>query len=196
MSRVGLGRAAPARSTAAARGDFGIDSHNGKRSGSFNETAAKAAGVVLIPRSKVGIIKRGKERLPYREETCDEENDCSWIRSAGIRSRASARARHARSSRRPRELFASLHGSCRVSCRIQRRRGESALCPSCGAPHRSPDSPPPLLSRENDAAEAWQVAKECRAYRVAAGKSLQPPLQRTPFWRARGFRVKCATFFR
>ena len=67
---------------------------------------------------------------------------------------------HTRSSRCPRELFASLHGSCRVSCRIQRLRGESALCPSCGAPHRSPDSPPPwLLNREGDSRRARQVTK-------------------------------------
>ena len=29
------------------------------------------------------------------------------------------------------------------SCRIRQLSGESALCPSCGAPHRSPDIPPP-----------------------------------------------------
>ena len=113
-----------------------------------------------------------------RGRICDEEDDRSWIRSGVIRSGASNRARHARSGRRPRELFASLRERCRVSCRIQRLRGESALCPSCGAPHRSPDiPPPPLLTREDDGRRSVAGHKRVLSYQVAAGKSLQPPLQ-------------------
>ena len=40
---------------------------------------------------------------------------------------------------------------------------KAALCPSCGAPHRSPDSPPPsLLNREDGGRRARQVTSaEC-----------------------------------
>ena len=64
------------------------------------------------PISRSNPLSLGNVR--EREEICDEEDDRSWIRSGGIRSSASNRVRHARSSRCPRELFASLHGSCRV----------------------------------------------------------------------------------
>ena len=93
----------------------------------------------------------------------------------GIGNSAGGRVRHASSSRCPGKLCASLHGSYR----IHRLRGESALCPSCGAPrgspHRSPDSPPPLLNREDLCRRARQVKNECRVYQAAAGDGPQPP---------------------
>ena len=106
------------------------------------------------------------------------------IRYRGIGSGATNRTQHARSSRCPRELFASLHGSCRVSCRIQRLRGESALCPSCGAPHCSPDSPSPwLLNREGDGRRAVtkrvsSVSRGCRREPAVTLESIQARLHR------------------
>jgi len=135
-----------------------------------------------------------------REEICDEEDDCSWIRSAGIRSRASNRVRHACSSRCPRKLFASLHGRCRVQQRrIQRLRGESGLCPSCGAPHRSPDSPSPwLLNREDDGRRAVtkrvsSVSSGCGRGAAATPESIQARLHRRRPLASTRLRVRCAT---
>jgi len=119
--------------------------------------------------SKLKFATANDVRAPvYREVFCDEDDDRLWNRYCGIGSGASSRYQHARSSCCPRELFASLHGCCRVSCRIQRLRGESALCPSCGTTRRSPHrSPAPLLNREDHGCRARQVTN--RVSSVSSG---------------------------
>jgi hypothetical protein len=137
--------------------------------------------------------------LVYREDFCNEDDDRFWNRYRGIRSNASNRTRHARSSRCPRELFASLHGSCRA----RQRSGEGAIwgCP----PHRAPDIPPPrLLNREDDwppSAAGHKTSVECIKWLQA--RACSRPLKHPGFdfiddalWRARGSGVKCATYFR
>jgi len=127
-----------------------------------------------------------RQCMPNREEICDEDDDLLWNRYRLIGSGASNRTQHARSSRCPRELFASLHGSCRVRQLFSQLSGESALCPSCGAPHRSPDSPSPwLLNREGDgrravtkrASSEWLQARACSHPRKHPGTTLSE----TPF---------------
>ena len=55
--------------------------------------------------------------------------------------------------------------SRRVSCRVRQRSGESALrgWPSCGAPHRSPDIPPPRLLNRADMAAHPVLLRQARA---------------------------------
>ena len=139
----------------------------------------------------------------YREVFCDEDDDRLWNRYCGIGSGANNRSQHARSSFCPLKLCASLHGSCHV----RQRRGESALCPSCGAPrgspHRSPDSPPPLLNREDDGrrgAGGHKTTVKCIKWLQA--RACSHPLKHPgstfigdALWRAQGSGVKCATYF-
>ena len=142
------------------------------------------------PISRSNPLSSGK--CPLKEGICNEED--SWICVVGIRNSASNRARHARSSRCPRKLFASLHGSCRVRQLFrQQLGGESALCPSCGAPHRSPDSPPPLLNREYDGRQAWQGTKPvsnlstgCRRGPAVPPKAFRLGFIDDALWRATG----------
>ena len=81
---------------------------------------------------------------------------------------------------------------------------KAALCPSCGAPHRSPDSPPPwLLNREDDGPPS--VAGHKRTPSVSSGCRREPPATPTAAMldlidnallastEAPG--VKCATYF-
>jgi hypothetical protein len=156
------------------------------RGGSFGETPAEGrlGRSFLIGTSEAEIVTHDRAIHALGKETYNENDDRSWIRSVGIRSSAGDRVRHASSSRCPGKLFASLHGSCRVSCRIQRLRGESALCPSCGAPNRSPDSPSPwLLNREGDGRRAVtkrvsSVSSGCRREPAVTPESIQARLHR------------------
>jgi hypothetical protein len=154
------------------------------RGGSFGETPAEGrlGRSFLIGTSEAEIVTHDRAIHALRKETYNENDDRSWIRSVGIRSSAGDRVRHASSSRCPGKLFASLHGSCR----IQRLRGESALCPSCGAPHRSPHrSPARPLNREDHGRRRRQVTKRvssvssgCRRGPAAAPESIQARLHR------------------